>query len=169
MTRSIILTTDDGRDPAYESMRAAVLADAGRRGDRVILYDRSAESYFVDPYPSGTWTAEVEDGPSRERLLEPEDLEMLGRRYLATQVGEARRQGVDAHAWLPPRPGARGMAEAVERFGAEIVILPATILEPSLVDRVRGNTLERLSQQVPAQVVVADGSGIRERSGAPSA
>lgn len=122
-------------------MRDRALAWAREQNARVILYDRSSESYFVDPYSSGPWTADVESG-GREGLLEPDDLELLGRHYLALQVNRARREGVDAYAYLSSKPGPRGMADVVQRFGVDVVVLPAAVAQASLIDRVRGNTLD---------------------------
>jgi hypothetical protein len=164
MTRTILLATDDGRDPAYAEMRTSALEWAATEKARVILYDRSAESYFIDPYPSGPWTADVEDGPDRRALLDPRELEMLGRHYLAEQVVTARNAGVDAAAWLPSRPGVRGMADAVSTFGADLVILPASVSKPSLFDRVRGNTLDGFRAALSIPVVVADRNGVASAS-----
>jgi hypothetical protein len=165
MTRTVLVATDDGRDPSYAEMRRSVLPWLRDQDARVVLYDRAAESYFVDPYPSGTWTADVEGEPGRDRLLGPNDLEMLGRRYLADQVLEARAAGVDAHGWLPPKPGPAGMAEAVERFHVDLVILPAPLKNPSLLDRVRGNTLDRFRSVLSVPVHTADRDGIHQPTG----
>ncbi len=160
MTSTILLATDDGRDPAYAEMREPVLRWAASQQARVVLYDRSAESYFVDPYPSGPWTADVEGGPERRALLEPQQLEMMGRHYLAEQVRSAREAGVTAGGWLPSRPGTRGMDDAVSAIGADLVILPAPASRPSLLDRVRGNTLAGFREVLSVPVAVADRSGV---------
>lgn len=152
---TLLVATDDGRDSTVAPAREAALRWARSHDARVILHDRAAESYFVDPYPSGRWTADVEDGPSRETLLGPRDLELLGRHYLAEQIVFARRAGVDAHAWLPPRPGTAGMAEAIRRFGVDAVVLPDSISRPSLVDRVSGNTIDRFRDRLSVPVVIA--------------
>lgn len=144
MIRTVLLATDDGAPGSpYAEMRPAALRWAADAGARVILYDRSAESYFVDPYPSGPWTADVEGSADASTLLEPGVLTAMGRAYLAEQVSAARAAGVDAYAWLPTRPGPAGMAEAVELFGADVVVLPQALASPSLLDRVRGNTVDR--------------------------
>lgn len=166
MTGTVVVATDDGRDPAYAGMRRAALSWARDRGSRVVLYDRSAESYFIDPYPSGSWTADVEGGADRTRLATADDLEMLGRHYLAEQLREARDADVEVGAWLPPKPGPAGMAEAVSRFGADAVVLPMSLLSPSLFDRVRGNTIDRFRASLPVELLVADEDGVRP---APSA
>ena len=160
MTRTILLTTDDGRDPAYVEIQEPVLRWAAGQEARVVLYDRAAESYFVDPYPSGPWTADVESGPERGALLDPQQLEMMGRHYLAEQVRAARGVGVKAGAWLPSRPGVRGMADAVSAVGADIVVLPTSVANPSLFDRVRGNTLAGFREALSVPVIVADRSGV---------
>jgi hypothetical protein len=168
MIRTILLATDDGRDLAYDEMREPVLRWAARQEARVVLYDRSAESYFVDPYPSGPWTADVEGGPDRRSLLSPQQLEMLGRHYLAEQVRFARDAGVKAGGWLPSRPGTRGMADAVSAVGADLVILPASVSRPSLFDRVRGNTLAGFREALSVPVAVADRSGVSTEATVPA-
>ena len=168
MTRTILLATDDGRDPAYGAMREPVLRWAAAQHARVVLYDRSAESYFVDPYPSGPWTADVEGGPDRRALLDPQQLELLGRHYLAEQVRSARGAGVEAGGWLPSRPGSRGMTEAVEAVGADLVVLPASVSQPSLFDRVRGNTLTGFRDALSVPVTVADQRGVSAEATAPA-
>lgn len=165
MSRTVLLATDDGRAAAYADMRERALAWARDQDARVILYDRSSESYFVDPYSSGPWTADVESGGGRERLLEPDDLELLGRHYLAVQVTEARRAGVDAFAYLSSKPGPRGMAAVVERLGIDVVVLPAAVAQASLIERVRGNTLERFRALVPVDIMLADARGLTPSSG----
>ena len=156
MKRTVLLATDDGRNSGYGDMRDRALAWAREQDARVILYDRSSESYFVDPYSSGPWTADVEDGGGREGLLEPNDLELLGRHYLALQLTGARRAGVDASAYLSSKPGPRGMADVVKRFGVDVVVLPATVAQASLIDRVRGNTLERFREILSVDVMLGD-------------
>jgi hypothetical protein len=45
----LLVATDDGADPAYAVCRRAGLEVARREGAAVVLYDRSSESYLVDP------------------------------------------------------------------------------------------------------------------------
>jgi len=160
LKRTVLLATDDGRNSGYGDMRDRALAWAREQDARVILYDRSSESYFVDPYATGPWTADVETGGGREGLLEPNDLELLGRHYLALQVTAARRAGVDAYAYLASKPGPHGMADVVQRFGADVVVLPATIAQASFLDRVRGNALGRFQEAFSAKVMLGDARGL---------
>ena len=141
-------------------MRDHALAWARDQDARVILYDRSSESYFVDPYSSGPWTADVESGSGREGLLEPKDLELLGRHYLALQVTQSRRAGVDAFAYLSSKPGPRGMAGVVKRLGVDVVVLPAKVAQASLIERVRGNTLDRFRESLSVEIMLGDNRGV---------
>jgi hypothetical protein len=158
--RTVLLATDDGRNSGYGDMRDPALAWAHGQDARVILYDRSSESYFVDPYSSGPWTADVESAGGREGLLEPDELELLGRHYLALQVIGARRAGVDAYAYLSSKPGPRGMADVVQRLGVDVVVLPTMVAHASLIDRVRGNTLERFREILSVEIMLGDARGI---------
>ena len=156
--RSILVVTDDGRNPSYRPTRAAATGLAARTGAELILYDRSAESRFVDPYPSGPWTADT-DGPNGDRLLDATELEPLGRGYLVGQIAEAAIAGVGARAWLPTRPGARGIREAAIRFHPDVVVLPSEADRPSLIDRARGLTLSRLHASLPVPVLTVGPAG----------
>lgn len=79
MARStmLLVATDDGVDPAYAACRRAGLEVARRAGAAVVLYDRSSESYLVDPYEPGPWTSQ-NHGPAGETLLNPNELVRLG-------------------------------------------------------------------------------------------
>lgn len=130
----ILVVTDDGSDPAYARTRRAAIELARTSGGRILFYDRSAESRFVDPYASGPLTSDNE-GSHGERMLDPAELRALGRDYLSEDVGEAAASGVAAWAWLPRRTGARAIAEAVERFGCDLIVVPAELGRSVVIDR----------------------------------
>ena len=130
----ILVVTDDGSDPAYARTRRAAIELASTGGGRILFYDRSAESRFVDPYASGPLTSDNE-GSHGERMLEPAELRSLGRDYLSEDIGEAAARGVPAWAWLPRRTGARAIAEAVERFGCDLIVVPAELGRSVVIDR----------------------------------
>jgi len=48
------------------------------------------------------------------------------------------------------------MADVVQRFGVDVVVLPATVAQASLIDRVRGNTLERFREILSVDVMLGD-------------
>jgi hypothetical protein len=154
-----LVVTDDGRAGPYERNRHAAIEMARDDGARVILYDRSTESYLVDPYPEVGWAGA--GWPSKEALLGPAELIELGRRYLADQVEDARRSGVEASALLARGLGADALTDACERYGVTKVFLPAELARPGLLDRVRGNTLDEVRPKLGAvEVFLVDEDAI---------
>jgi Putative zinc-finger len=149
----VLAATDDGRDPAYQATRRAAFAVAAREGARVVLFDRSPELYLVDPYerPRG-------DGPSGS-LLNQRTADRQGRPYLASQLAEAGRLGLEGAAWVARGHGPDALAAACKVLDAERVVLPAALAAPPLIDRVRGHTLAAFRRRVPARISVADLDG----------
>jgi hypothetical protein len=150
----VLAATDDGLDPAYQATRQAAFAVAARDGARVVLFDRSPELYLIDPY-------ERRNGGGRPRsaLLNQRTADRLGRPYLAEQLAEARLLGLDGAAWVASGHGPDALAAACEVLDAERVVLPATLADPPLVDRVRGHTLAAFRRRVPARISLADPDG----------
>ena len=148
----LILVAVDGHDgSAYQRSLPAGI-DLVRGTDRsLLLYDRSAESSLVDPYP-------YPDGIDDTHMLDAQFARCLGRDYLAEQIEVCQREGVSASAWLPRASGPKEMARCVRTFGVNAAILPAELDSPSLVDRVRGNCLRRFREEldVPIMIVTAD-------------
>ena len=161
VTRStmLLVATDDGVDPAYTTCRRAGLEMAQREGAAVVLYDRSSESYLIDPYEYGTWTSQ-NHGPAGETILNPNELVRLGRRYLADQVAEGRALGLEVGAWLARGTGPAAMAAACERLHVERAILPDKMARPSLRDRVMGRTLAAFQARVPSKIILVNADGV---------
>ena len=154
----LLVATDDGTDPAYAACRQAGLEVARREGAAVVLYDRSSESYLVDPYESGPWTSQ-NHGPAGDTMLDSPELLRLGRRYLAEQVAEGRALGLQVGAWLARGTGPAAMADACQRLGVDRAILPDKLARPPLRDRVLGRTLAAFQARVPAKITVVDDDG----------
>jgi hypothetical protein len=154
----LLVATDDGTDPAYAVCRRAGLEVARREGAAVVLYDRSSESYLVDPYESGPWTSQ-NHGPAGDRPLDLPDLLRLGRRYLAEQVTEGRALGLQVGAWLARGTGPAAMAAACERLGVDRVVLPDKLARPSLRDRVLGRTLAGFQDRLSAKITLVNDQG----------
>jgi Sensory domain in DIguanylate Cyclases and Two-component system len=154
----LLVATDDGTDPAYAVCRRAGLDLARREGAAVMLYDRSSESYLVDPYESGPQTSQ-NHGPAGDRPLDLPDLLRLGRRYLADQVTEGRALGLQVGAWLARGTGPAAMAAACERLGVDRVVLPDTLARPSLRDRVLGRTLAGFQDRLAAKITLVNDQG----------
>jgi hypothetical protein len=154
----LLVATDDGTDPAYAVCRRAGLELARREGATVVLYDRSAESYLVDPYEYGPWTSQ-NHGPAGDRPLDLPELVRLGRRYLADQVAEGRAFGLQVGAWLARGTGPAALAAACERLGVDRVVLPDKLARPSLRDRVLGRTLAGFQDRLSAKITLVDDQG----------
>lgn len=146
-------TADD--DARYDATRTAALAAAQRDGTGLVLYDRTTESWLTTPYPRGPWSDD-DDAMSAAWRMTPERLDSLGRRYLADQVRAARRAGVAAVAHMADDTGADALLEAIDRYKPSVVFLPSHLSEPSLLDRVRGNTIAALTRDVVATVQIVD-------------
>jgi hypothetical protein len=154
----LLVATDDGTDPAYAVCRRAGLDLARREGAAVVLYDRSSESYLVDPYEYGPWTSQ-NHGPAGDRPLDIPELLRLGRRYLAEQVTEGRALGLRVGAWLARGTGPAAMAAACQRLGVDRVVLPDQLARPSLRDRVLGRTLDAFQARLSAKITLVDDQG----------
>ena len=150
----VLAATDDGLDPAYRATREAAFAVAAREGARLVLFDRSPELYLLDPYER----ARGNGGP-RSSLLSQRGAGRAGRPYLADQLAEARRLGLDGAAWVARGHGPDALAAACEVLEAERVVLPAVLATPPLIDRVRGHTLAAFRRRVPARITLADLDG----------
>jgi anti-sigma factor RsiW len=151
----VVAATDDGLDPAYRATRQAAFAVAARDGARLVLFDRSPELYLVDPYEP----ARGNGGGPRSSLLSQRTAGRAGRPYLADQLAEARRLGLDGAAWVARGHGPDALAAACQVLEAERVVLPASLAAPPLVDRVRGHTLAAFRRRVPARISLADLDG----------
>jgi hypothetical protein len=154
----LLVATDDGTDPAYAVCRRAGLDLARREGATVVLYDRSSESYLVDPYESGPWTSQ-NHGPAGDRPLDIPELVRLGRRYLADQVTEGRALGPQVGAWLARGTGPAALAAACERLQVDRVVLPDKLARPSLRDRVMGRTLAAFQDRLAAKITLVNDQG----------
>jgi hypothetical protein len=154
----LLVATDDETDPAYAVCRRAGLELARREGATVVLYDRSSESYLVDPYESGPWTSQ-NHGPAGDRPLDLPELLRLGRRYLADQVTEGRALGLEVGAWLARGTGPAAMAAACQCLGVDRVVLPDKLAHPSLRDRVLGRTLAAFQDRLAAKITLVNDQG----------
>lgn len=150
--RVLVWMDEEGTgDPAIEQG----FAIADENDADVVLYDASAAG-FVSPRPH-EWASEGQ----AERfagLLDAAKLEYLGRNRLADLVNAGRSRGIETHAWLPEEHGMDAFVEFSARVGADLAVLPCALDEPSIVDRVRGDTLRTAQKKsrIPAVAVDAD-------------
>jgi nucleotide-binding universal stress UspA family protein len=144
-------------DGTYDHVWRAALDLARRRGARLILWDSSTASSFTEPVAS-----EMSAEGAGERfgaLLTDVELEQLGRSQMARQVVQAREAGVDAWARLASEHGADALADEARRLGADLIVLPEELDDPGLVERLRGETVDKARDESSVPVAVVDRSG----------
>ncbi len=127
------MTADDDR---YATTRRDAMRFAKEQGARLVLYDWDAATVLGDPLPSD-WSAQGtrDDLPPE---LDVANLEAAGRDGIARQVAEAKRDGLDAAAWLPSKPGAEALLTFASERGAETMFVPADLKSSGLLERVLG-------------------------------
>jgi hypothetical protein len=138
-TSTFLVATDRGDDPASAMILETALQLAREAGARVVLYDRSAESLFTDPFEAPKWASG--QIPTWEQLLSAPQLRPLGYGYLAEQLAYARGMGLEAMVWLPFGSGPAVMARCCAAWHVTHVVLPAKVAHPSWRARLRGHTL----------------------------
>ena len=160
----IAYTSEDDR---FHMVRQAGINMAKSAEARLILYDIDAApgalgglTKPLDGAPLPTeWSGDgsMEQFPNR---LSPADLERAGRQTIANQVAAARAQGIDAFAWLPPKKGADYLADYAGEQGADLILLPPELEDPSLVQKLRKETLGEAvkDSEVPVGIVEDDGN-----------
>ena len=157
-----LVATDDGSDPDYATTREAGLKLAEQDGANVLLYDRTSESYLTDPYPVGPWSDE-HDAVSEDTELDRQMLDNLGRHYLIEQIEEAEGRGLSVRAHLARGAGAEALADAVSRYQPDLIVLPDAVDDPSLADRVRGNSLHKFTEEVDVPFCLVNSTGEMRR------
>jgi nucleotide-binding universal stress UspA family protein len=156
LTPTCILAMVD-EEGTYDYVRRAAVDLARSRGARLILWDSSTASSFTEPVAS-----EMSAEGTGERfgaLLTDVELEQLGRPQMARQVLEAREAGIDAWARLASEHGADALADEARQLGADLIVLPEELDDPGLVERLRGETVEKAKEESSVPVAVVDRSG----------
>ena len=131
-------------DDELDHVRDAAV-EIGRRGAKVILYDRDSASAFADPMPN-QWASQAE-GAQYSDPLSDQELVKLGREPLARKVAAAREAGVDAWGWLASDHGTDALVEYARGHGADLVLLPADLEDPGLAERLKGETVDKAVEE----------------------
>jgi len=134
-----------GEDEQLAHVERAALELARSNGARVILYDHDSASAFSDPVPN-QWGSEGE-----ERLfgdpLSDQELVKLGVEPLARKVSAARREGVDAWAWLATGHGTDEFVDYGRRHGADLLLLPAELDDHGVTAKLKGETAAKAVEE----------------------
>lgn len=155
--RILALTSiDDTSEYAAVRSRAADLAEEG--GGEVVLFDLSAASYLVSPYPE-------ENRRNWLRVLGEREMVLFGRASVARQLEGLRSRGVEAGVILPTTHGFQHLAEWVERESVSLILVPASMANPSVLDRLRGYSLGALLEHTGRPVMLVEPDGAMHRAG----
>jgi hypothetical protein len=154
---TIVALVDEAGDLDHV-LRAGIEMVEGSAGARLILYDASSASAFTEPVAAPVSAEGVAD--EYGSLLSPEDLDKLGRPEVARRVRDARARGIDAWGRLASDHGIEPLMEFARSQDADLVLLPEELGDPTVLERLRGDTIEDAeeSAEVPYQVV-ARGDG----------
>ena len=154
--RTVIAPTDEGRDDAYRQGRAAAVALCAALKAKLILVDRATESWWIDPYGSGSVTADTDLYSHGERPLDRAEVAALGHGAVVEQMDEAAAAGVEVAAYLGRRPGFRDLRETLERIPVDVVVAVDWLEHPDLGDRfhLRSGFLDRLREVASSRTVV---------------
>ena len=150
--RRIMAVTRMDDAPEYASLRRLAATMSGPSDGTVILYEVTAASYLVSPYPE-------ENRQQWVRTLREPELRRLGRSPLAKQLCAIRSQGGDAEAILPTTHGFKHLAKWAEREDVDTIMLPQALVNPSLFDRLRGYSLNTLLEHTNRPVIVVEPDG----------
>lgn len=118
------------------------LAIAAREHRRLVVVDRGAEGLFTSPYSS--FRSDDADRPDPDLLFDASIARKEGRGETVAALAAAEALGIDAGGWFPTEAGMDGLDEAVRRFGGGLLVLPGSIRQPSIAERLRGMRPDRL-------------------------
>lgn len=133
--RTVVAVTGEDDDRFARVRRRAGDLAATTRGT-VLLYDLDAAGVFASPTAT-EWSGEGEEQFDRSRLG-PDELEAHGRPTVADQVRSLRRLGVDAYGYLPEHVDGEDLARYAEAQRADVILVPASLPEPGLLERLTG-------------------------------
>ncbi len=150
--KRILAVTRMDDAPEYASLRSHATAMAAPNGGAVVLFEMSAASYLVSPYPE-------ENRQQWIRTLREPELRRLGRSPLAKQLCAIRSQGADAEAILPTTHGFKHLAEWADREDVDMIMVPQSLVSPSLFDRLRRYSLNILLEHTGRPVTIVEPSG----------
>lgn len=148
-----VMTITDGSDSQlFRDIRARAIDIARSYSAEVLLFEISAASYLVNPYPE-------EDRKSWLRVLDERELVWFGRSAIARQLAEIKARGIEAGAVLPTTHGFKHLAAWAEQESVDLILLPSSLVEPGLLDRLRGYSLRSLLEHTDRQVVLMEPDG----------
>ena len=147
--RRIIALVDEGQRSYLARTLPEVAAAAGEAGAELFLYDLSAASYLVSPYPD-------EDERWKTPKMAPALRRAYGRSNLANLVDAAGTKASSVRGILPEKVGFAHLAEWCKREDIDTVVIPVEFSRPSLLDRLQGLSLQSLADNSVGITIVVD-------------
>lgn len=151
--RRMMIVTDDGQNHHLAELRQAGTQFAAKKSASVLLYDLSAASYLVSPYPSAEYEREF------NRAIDKKELGIIGRHYLVNQLEELEAQGLSSGVVLPTGHGFTQLAQRAEGENVDLIMIPSSLVRPGLFDRIKGYTLKVLIDHTSIPVLVYQEGG----------
>ena len=150
--RRILAITDLHGSSEFNGLRGWATELAIANASQLVLFEMSAASYLVNPYP--------EDHRRQwQRTLTWRELLPLGRAPLARQLARIQARGVEARAILPSTHGFKHLAQWAEWEDIDLIVLPTSLVRPNLLARLRGYSLDALLEHTNRRVLVVASSG----------
>jgi hypothetical protein len=137
---------------SLKDLRSRVTELASGHEAELILFEMSAASYLVTPYPE-------ENRDSWKRVLNENDLNLFGRSAIAKQINEISSAGVSAGVVLPTTHGFKHLTEWAEKEKIDLIVIPVSMVDPGLLDRLKGYSLRTLLDNTDIQLVVMETDG----------
>ncbi|CAN5723020.1 hypothetical protein BH10ACT1_BH10ACT1_29800 [soil metagenome] len=124
---TIVVPVDDGSDDAFARARDVAISLAGLGDARLVLLDRIDTTYADTP---------------RVNELNRDEVRSLDRPYLLDQIDAGTDAGVATTAFQHSLPGDEALTDTVNRLGADLVVVPATLDSPGFLDRLKHDDVE---------------------------
>ena len=150
--KRILAITDLHGSAEFNALRGWATELAIANASQLVLFEMSAASYLVTPYPE-------EHRKQWQRILNWRDLLPLGRAPLARQLARIQARGVEAGAILPTTHGFKHLAQWVQQENIDLILLPTSLVRPGLLARLRGYSLSSLLEQTNCRVLVVADNG----------
>lgn len=144
--RTVLAGTDDGDEPAFSHERDVAADLAAALGARLVLFDRSRETWGDSDYNQLYGIDQVEDA---------------GRPHLVRQMQSALEAGVpEVLAWGYALPALESLGRAIDETEADVVVTPERLESPSLAERwlINRDLPARVQEQARGRKVVVVGT-----------
>lgn len=148
----ILAVTDLHGSSEFNRLRGWAAELAIANASQLVLFEMSAASYLVNPYP--------EDNRRQwQRVLTWRELLPMGRAPLARQLARIQARGIEGRAILPTTHGFKHLAQWAEWESIDLILLPVSLVRPGLLSRLRGYSLDNLLEHTDRRVMIVASNG----------